>query len=71
MNCPSCNAYLTCPCDSCLCEPRYAGTLRWVRLPNGQIECPVCRFTAASQFWCAANANDALLITDTEWDVQP
>lgn len=68
MNCPSCSVFLTCPCDSCLCEPRYAGTARWIR-DGSDIICPACGFTAHNSFWCAADAMAALaIIPETEED---
>lgn len=64
MNCPWCQTWLTCPCETCLCEPRYAGTQRWIRLDNGLIRCPACNFRAHISFWRAAQAMNALIPTD-------
>jgi hypothetical protein len=71
VECPQCRQWLTCPCDSCLCEPRYAGTARWIRLDDNRIRCPVCGFTENSDYWCAADAMAALATLPEEGNVQP
>lgn len=72
MNCPACSTHLTCPCPTCLCDPRFAGTRRWIR-DGAYIVCPVCDFRAHNLFWCASQAMDALILTDDalEPEAQP
>lgn len=66
MHCPACTTCLAAPCDTCLCQPHFAGMARWVQLGDGQIQCPVCRFTQTSQFWCETTAMLAMTETDNE-----
>lgn len=69
MNCPCCQAYLTCPCAHCLCEPRYAGARRWIGDGDDMV-CPACNFRAHISFWRAAHAMDALIPTENELELE-